>query len=260
MTQIGKPFKSLDAYNNAMSQAINDKLFFLNHLPQDDYLYVDFGCADGALLNRLKSLVSGTFIGYDLSEEMLHEAELKNPDMFFTNRWNDVLEKMDTTSKKKVLILSSVIHEVYSYADSLQDITEFWQKVNYSGFDYVVVRDMIPSQSINRPAHWKHRFCVELFSDAGQLTEFEHNFGTIHNNKNLVHFLLKYRYKINWKREVNENYFPLYKEKFLKKFPSFEQLYVESFKVPFLVKQIKKDFGLTLQDDTHLKAIFYVKS
>ena len=260
MTQIGKPFKSLDAYNNAMSQAIDDKLFFLNHLPQDDYLYVDFGCADGSLLNRLESLVTGTFIGYDLSEEMLHEAKLKNPNMFFTNHWNDILEKMDTTSKKKVLILSSVIHEVYSYANSLQDITEFWQKVNYSGFDYVVVRDMIPSKSIDRPSNRWDALDVLFRCDPKQLEDFQNHFGSINQNKNLVHFLLKYRYTINWNREVNENYFPLYKEEFLTKFPSFKLGYIENFNVPFIVNKVKEDFNITLRDKTHIKAIFYVKS
>lgn len=255
--EIGKPFKSIDSYNNAMAQSIEDKLFFLEKLPKEDYLFVDFGCADGTLINELQKLVPGSsFVGYDLSEEMLQRAKLKTPTVKYTNDWYEVIMEIKHSSKKSVLILSSVIHEVYSYAESEQDIINFWSRVRHTGFDYIVVRDMIPDKSIDRKSEPDEEIKILRRCNRDQLFEFESHFGLVSNNKNLVHFLLKYRYTVNWNREVNENYFPLYKDEFLEKFVGFEPIYVEPFKVIFLMACVKRDFDIWLRDNTHIKAVF----
>ena len=37
-----------------MAKGMEDKLFFLNELPKNyEYTFVDFGCADGTLINYL---------------------------------------------------------------------------------------------------------------------------------------------------------------------------------------------------------------
>lgn len=254
--EIGKPFKSIDSYNNAMSMSMEDKLFFLEKLPKEEYLFVDFGCADGSLLQKLQELVKGSFVGYDISEEMLERARQKTPNIKYTNDWYEVIMELKHSDKKKVLILSSVIHEVYSYAKSEQDIINFWSRVLHSGFDYIVVRDMIPDSTISRPTDPLEEIKVLRRCNRDQLFEFESHFGSISDNRNLVHFLLKYRYTVNWDREVNENYFPLYKEEFLTKFKGFEPVYVESFKVVFLMACVKRDFDFWMKDNTHIKAIF----
>ena len=255
--EIGKPFKSIDSYNNAMAQSIEDKLFFLEKLPKEDYLFVDFGCADGTLINELQKLVPGSsFVGYDPSEEMLQRARLKTPTVKYTNDWYEVIMEIKHSSKKSVLILSSVIHEVYSYAESEQDIVNFWSRVQHTGFDYVVVRDMIPDKSIDRESEPEEEIKILRRCNRDQLFEFESHFGLVSNNQNLVHFLLKYRYTVNWDREVNENYFPIYKDEFLEKFSGFELTYIQPFKVVFLMCCIKKDFDIWLKDDTHIKAVF----
>lgn len=52
------------------------------------------------------------------------------------------------------------------------------------------------------------------------LAEFQSIWGNISNNKNLVHFLMKYKWVENWAREVRENYFPITIEEFLSKVPN----------------------------------------
>ena len=255
--EIGKSFNSIEYYNNEMSKSIKDKLFFLEKLPKEDYLFIDFGCADGTLINELQKLVPGsTFVGYDLSEEMLQKAKLRTPTIKYTNDWYEVIMEIKHSSKKSILILSSVIHEIYSYAKSEQDIINFWNRILYTGFDYIIVRDMIPDKNINRKSKLKDEIKILRECNRNLLFDFESHFGSISNNQNLIHFLLKYRYTVNWNREVNENYIPIYKDEFLNKFTEFDTIYVESFKVPFLVNCIKQDFNISLKDNTHIKAIF----
>lgn len=240
-----------------MAQSIEDKLFFLEHLPKDNYLFIDFGCADGSLISELQKLIpQSSFIGYDISEEMLQKAKFKNPIVEYTNDWHKVVTEIKHSSKKSVLILSSVIHEVYSYAETEQDVIDFWSKVLCTGFDYIVIRDMIPDSSINRQSEAQDEINVLRRCNRDQLFEFESHFGLISNNQNLVHFLLKYRYIINWEREVNENYFPIYKDEFLAKFSGFKPIYLKSFVVPFLEHCVYNDFNIHLVDNTHLKVIF----
>ena len=81
-------------------------------------------------------------------------------------------------------------------------------------------------------------------------------------SRTLSIFLLKYRWKINWERELNENYFPIFIEEFLKimtEDTDYKLDYFEHFRIPFLVNEIKKDFNISLEDNTHIKAVFSYK-
>ena len=75
----------------------------------------------------------------------------------------------------------------------------------------------------------------------------------------MLHFLLKYRWKINWEREVAENYFPIFIEDFLEIMKSYNIIYFERFRVQFLDDEIKKDFNIGLTDYTHVKGVFTLK-
>lgn len=267
---IGKPFKSIASYNNAMSKNIDDKLFFIDFLPKSSMLIVDFGCADGTLISRMYELCNnrqcGTlikYIGFDISEEMVNLAKSKfnhcTDRVLFTNDWKEVETELLSYTGYKVLVLSSVIHEVYSYGTE-ESIREFWDRVVYSGFHYICVRDMMYSEDVDRKtndvklAKFFKRF-PKKFSKAYE--DFVNIWGNAGNNKNLIHFLLKYRWQINWQRELNENYFPIELRVFLFKFESmYNQTYLERFRVPFLEECWKKDFEIEINDYTHIKAIF----
>ena len=272
---IGKPFKSIASYNNAMSKNIDDKLFFAKFLPKHPMLIVDFGCADGSLITKMYELFNdrelGTlikYIGFDISEEMINLAKSKfdhcTDRVKFTNDWNEVEKALLSFTEYKVLILSSVIHEVYSYGTE-ESIREFWDRVIYSGFHYICVRDMMYSEDMDRQTNplTSHRYGLGKLTKTPLntcLKEFEEKWGSINNNKSLIHFLLKYRWQINWQRELNENYFPIELNTFLSKFESmYNQTYLERFRVPFLEECWKKDFDITINDYTHIKAIFECK-
>jgi hypothetical protein len=208
------------------------------------------------------------YIGYDISDTMINLARSNfhgdpTTDINYYNDWSLVKTRLKHYGEyytKKVLILSSVIHEVYSYSNPEQ-ISQFWNNVMDTDFDYIIIRDMCPSKDIERPTGYK---IINALNNANehyqlQLRDFENIWGSIQNNKNAVHFLLKYRYRINWEREVNENYFPIYSEDLLEKITGKEKysaMYLERFSIPFLVDQIKQDFSIDLEDYTHIKAIF----
>lgn len=119
------------------------------------------------------------------------------------------------------MILSSVIHEVYSYGDN-QSVNEFWRQVFNENFRYIAIRDLTPRKSIDRMSDINDVSRVLHNANPTHLAEFQSIWGNISNNKNLVHFLMKYKWVENWAREVRENYFPITIEEFLSKVPNNE--------------------------------------
>lgn len=73
----------------------------------------------------------------------------------------------------------------------------------------------------------------------------------------MIHFLMKYRYMRNWDRENNENYFPITLEKLLSMIPTekYEIVYFQNYVLPFTSDQVKKDFDITIRDNTHIKIL-----
>jgi len=276
--EVGGEFTNLESYNLNMAKGLEDKLFFVKKLPiktGESWIFVDFGCADGVLINALSIIlpkygIKCKLVGYDISENMINIAKKKfknqstdDIEILFTANWDEVLEILDEDmDSKKAIICNSVIHEVYSYANSQSDIDWFWDQITGSGFDYVCVRDMMVSNSIERKTDpdMLETFYEHVEEDKPELKryieDYEDHWGSLKENKNFIHYLLKYRWTTNWTREVNENYFSIMTEEFLDKMKGFKKVYFEEFRVPFLEKCWREDFGIELEDTTHIKAIF----
>ena len=250
--------KNIEVYNSRMAKTLIDKIFFIDKV--DANVFVDFGCADGTVLGYLVELFpDNIYIGYDISKEMIAIAKEKNvgKNIQFYSDIKDVIKALDKIEKpyKTCLILNSVIHEIYSYS-SYEEIEEFY-KLAFGGlFDYISIRDMMPNQSINRPADMTDVAHVRAYANPSQLSEFENVFGSINNNKNLIHFLLKYKYVENWNRECRENYFPITTQQFVKRIPkNFCIDYYTEFLLPYSKRTIYEDFLINVKDTTHLKII-----
>lgn len=251
--------ENLEIYNERMNKSILDKMFFLDKIP-DDVVIVDWGCGNGKLLDRIKSLFPyNTYMGYDISNTMMHLCKKNLNDIFVTSDLDNLINKLNNYEEKDIVInLSSVIHEVYSYKNT-NEISNFWKNIFNIG-DYIVIRDMIPSNSMNRESYQDDIRKIYQHSDRKYLLDFISKSGDIINNKNLIHYLLKYRYKDNWEREVRENYFPLTKETLYTKIPNnFKIRYEEHFILPFIQRKIEEDFNILVKDNTHLKTIIEKK-
>ena len=252
-------------YTTSMSKSMIDKMFFMDKIDSSIKVIFDYGCADGALINFLAPLFPDiAFVGYDASAEMIEHAIsnktyknvsfIDNLDNFST--W---LSENNFTSNQCAINLSSLIHEVYSYS-SIQEIEEFWNFVNKSGFEYIIIRDMCLDAAAHRPALKEDLIKVRSRYAADKIREFENIHGSICDNYNLIHFLLKYRYTENWNREVHENYLPLAVEDIAGKIDThYELIYFDHYILPFLANIVQVDFDITIKDYTHIKFIYRQK-
>lgn len=244
--------KNYDTYNSRMELSMLDKLFFIDKIDTD--LIVDFGCANGALLKAIGKMKQVQLLGYDNDVTMMTDYSCKESPI--VSHW-DTVEAFVKKAKHPTLVLSSVIHEVFHYG-SKADIDAFWKQVLNTGFEFIVIRDMVPSRAIDRAS------CVNdvkkvyhKFLGTTALDDFERVWGSIENNKQLIHFLLKYRYlQPNWEREVRENYMPITREAVLAKIPmDYDIVFHEHYVLPYLLQSVRDDLGIEIKDPTHLKLI-----
>lgn len=248
---------NVDRYVERMQKSLDDKLFFVDKLDFD--VIVDFGCANGAFLSKVKKMKPNVkIIGYDLDETMLSKAraELTSEDIL-TSNWDDVIREIQGYNSP-LLNLSSVIHEVYSYSHS-SAVKSFWENQVFGGdFKWITIRDMIPSCKIDDiDSFRKDVQNVRKRANKFYLESFEKRWGTINDNyRTFCHFLLKYRYIDNWEREVKENYLPVSLETLKKKIPSnYTIQYEQDFIVPFIQENVGKVFNVKIKHSTHVKMI-----
>jgi len=257
MTLDELPIANTARYSDSMAKSLVDKIFFVDKI--NATLLIDYGCADGTLLQAVAKLFPmQDMIGYDLSPEMIAKADEANSGIDFTDDWKNVkrsLVPVKKQGKKTALLLSSLIHEVYNYCNPTE-IKEFWNRVWNSGFDYVIIRDMMVSNSTSRPSDPISAARVRQLTNPKHLAEWESQWGSLDDNWSLVHFLLTYRYQENWHREMRENYLPLSVEKFLNMIPKgYTPSFIEHYTLPFIRNSVAETYGVQLQDRTHLKLI-----
>lgn len=252
------PISDIHDYIDNMNKGLKDKLFFFNKI--DINTLVDFGSADGTLLKEIhKAKPQINLIGYDIDDNMINISKRRYPEIQFYSNWNNVINniKNDNTA----LLLSSVIHEVYSYGTS-KEIKDFWNNQVFDNkFKYVIIRDMIPSSHFDRMNFIDIKKIKEK-SDSKYLNDYENYWGDITLNfRVLLHWLLKYKYTDNWNRELKENYLPVSLETLKKKIPSnWEIIYEKHYTYDYLKQQIKQDFDVDLNEPTHLQMIIQNKN
>lgn len=251
---------NLDVYTTGMQKSLNDKLFFIDKVDGIDRI-VDFGCADGAFLREMYKINPDIdYVGYDNNVEMITQARNSTDCEKFKNiRFTD--EYAFSNTNNTLLNLSSVIHEIYSYSQP-DEINTFWNNVLYKNYKYIAIRDFCISKSINRQSDINDYTKVIQNADKEQIDEYESIWESLRDNRNLVHYLMKYRYTENWNREVRENYFPITLETLLSMIPTYryEIVYFEDYILSFTKNQIKEDFNIDLHDNTHVKLLLKRKN
>lgn len=246
---------SIASYNVEMRKSMIDKIVFMDKI--DAQVIVDFGCADGSTIAFMQAIFPEIiYVGYDISEEMLDLARKNCPGVQFFSNWDELKAHTLTLDGNKAVLLNSLIHEVYSYG-STHDVEVFWDRVyDAELFHYVVIRDMVISDSVTRKSDPLSVIRIRQNYDQAKLREFENQWGSINENWPLVHFLLKYRYERNWAREVKENYLPVSLENLIGRIPKgWDPVDYKHYVLPFTRRTIKQDFNIDLQDPTHLQLI-----
>ena len=246
--------KDYNVYNLGMKKSIRDKLFWEGLIDDTITGICDFGCADGQLLATVHSdFPKWELYGVDNDQHMVDLATETIPNAIFTSDLKDMIliNKYDT----QILNISSVIHEVYSYC-SAEQVDRFWCDVFGVGFKYIAIRDFMPSKNMNGVADINDYQKILAKGSSEHISDFENVWGSIQDRKNMIHFLMKYRYLTNWSREVRENYFPITIEELLSKIPDdYEIVYFNHYILPFNREKIREDFGIELRENTHIKLL-----
>lgn len=241
----------LDAYNQAMEKSLEDKLFFLEHTAGAT-TFVDFGCANGAILKAIHERrgPSKILIGIDHNPMQRAIAEQKVPSGVFVSDFELVKDRVAADDLgPKVAIFSSVIHE----APELLPVA-----VESGVFDYIVVRDMGITPDFARaraPRAWVDRVMAGAprsareFFDAGR---------RLHSMGDLTEFLLKSPYlgnsKAQTERELSENY-PMVGELRGGHDADWSPVLLTHYSAPWVVDRIRHDFGFEFPFPTHFKLI-----
>lgn len=245
-----------NVYSFGMKKSIKDKLFFEGLVEHVDTI-IDFGCADGQILKQLhRDFPEWKLIGIDADQTMLELAKYNCNNAEYICAKGIPVDKLKNNSSNALLNLSSVVHEVYSYSCP-NEVSSFWENVFACGCKYIAIRDLMLSIESDRESDINDRVGVLTNTHLDALHEFTSLWGSIKSQKNLLHFLMKYRYRENWHREVRENYFPITVEQLLSMIPTdkYRVVYFSHYILPFNRNKILEDFGIELKDNTHVKVL-----
>lgn len=257
-----------EVYLSRMSAAIADKLFFFDYLPENMNIFLDYGCADGTLLRKAhERYPQAICIGYDTNEDFIKKASADCPsNCYFYSSLEQVKYILDSAYHARrgpvALILSSVVHEVFTY-ENYNGIQTFWNFIGHPMFDYLCIRDMGLAQgewhrAANKTIVSKVREWACTSARQHQIGDFVEKRGDLTNQYNLCEFLLKYAYTENWDREVEENYFALSPETLMKELftRSWSPIYFRHWTLPYIQNKIKDDFGIDMPCNTHYKGVW----
>lgn len=242
--------KDIETYNQRMAASMIDKIYFMDKVDATEF--IDIGCADGHMLKVLADLFpQNSYLGYDNNPAMIEAAKAGDYDnLFFTSDWEE-LRKRRSTVQKTCVILSSMIHEVYSYKGQ----ENFWRMVWDTNAEYIAIRDMAVSKTASRPSDPITVARIRQVYDSDRLNQWQAKWGSLEDNWSLTHFLLSYHYE-NWEREYQENYLPLSVEELLKVIPvRYKPIFIEHYTLPYIRRKVKKEFGVELQERTHVKLV-----
>jgi hypothetical protein len=247
---------NISRYTIDMSRSLDEKLFFLPSIKSRSF--VDYGCANGIIGAELLSRRPGiTYRGFDLSRKMVKQGRRQHPTLQFFNHWDELITDLDP-SEHPTLILSSIIHEVYSYSTP-REIYKFWQRVLSFRWSNVIIRDMIPYDVLNRNVSISADV-VRTARPNWMIDSFESRWGSIDIERNLVHLLLKYRYEQDWARELDEDYIPINEDQLMNIVGSnFQVVYYRRNTPRFLTQMALKDVGVLWPANVHLSLILIPK-
>ena len=266
-----------DIYLSNMSKSFADKAWFVKYIRPGITTIVDFGGGSGEFCQYVDRILSFRkrpmrYVVIDNNQEFAVKAEM-NGFMTFSSL-GDFRASRVCDPAQALLVMSSVIHEVYSYQEENGPAEDFWKEVGGCKFRQIAIRDMSMNENAYRTVPksavawiYENVFMSDLPIKGVPLRQqtesFEARWGAICdpstgrvNVKNLVHFLIKYRYVENWDREVNEDYLPVTQDRLAGIIigMGYQLTHKESSKLEFYARQWAKDFRLNRPDDNGYRA------
>ena len=267
-----------DIYLANMAKSFGDKAWFLKYIPKGVDMIVDFGGGTGEFAEYCMNKTGDTirYVVIDNNPSFLSTA--KDKGIMCYASLQELLKAEGEKLQSALLVLSSVIHEIYSYQEEFGDAKNFWTDIKNCHFRAIAIRDMSIAENSfkNIPVEatlWVYQniFCSDKITYKGKpfveiTRSFEEVWGPLCdlqlkkvNVKQLFHFLIKYRYQANWEREVKEDYLPITQDKlqkWLTSFMSYSLVHKESSHLAFYDDCWTKDFKLNRPDNGNYKKTF----
>lgn len=239
------------SYMAEMSKGVQEKLFFLDKLPLGTHL-LDFGCADGFLMNEIHRVRPDIVLaGLDLSEEALHSVYEKSSDflLFKTNR--EAESWLKQISAPTAFFASSVLHEVCHYGGNTA-WEDFWELA--SEFQHFAFRDFSLTETEGLAADQKFVDDVKAKLPSWQVQSYENVWGKIKTNKDALHLLLKAPWISSWERESEENYFPIYRRELTNAATTaFKHGTINPYRHAYSNERSRSEFEIEIPVSTHIQ-------
>ena len=243
-----------EKYFALLEKGMLDKVWFLEKIEHSTETLVDFGCGDGSLFTIIDRIYPGKFryIGIDHDEKMIALAKENGIEIY-----SSLAELPEIDYGKSALILNSVLHEIFSYS-AFNVAYELFEEMAAKKFRHIAIRDMCLNRKDKLPNYTKE-IMESKFAD--QYQEFmEINPDTIYPDiadyKVLtLEFLLKYRYEQDREKEKSAVYLWRWHAHIPEIFNEYTKEFDSTFRVPYIIRQIRNDFGIDLQFDTHRKML-----
>lgn len=243
---------NITKYNDSMRKSMMDKLFFIDKINSD--IIIDFGCADGSMIKMMNEIFPEyRYFGYDQNKKMIELAKENNANsnnVEFYSNWNGLIHILDNTKGVKTLVMSSVLHEI-------ENKTEFFDTINLSNFDYLVIRDM--HLNYDRTFNCFQTKMIEKLLPI----EIKSHYGSkLFEMRYLIQAIFKSYYMHNLQYELKEDYFS-FTETYMSELTDKHKLilrYKDLYILPYWRDKILRDFGIDISMlTTHIKLIYKIK-
>lgn len=249
-----------DVYVKRMEASLQEKVYFLKYLSPDVEYILDFGCADGTLLYSIKDM-GYRCCGIDNEEMMqkLAREKLESNSLIYSSLDEYLVHNKEKVSKTAI-VLSSVIHEIFSYSN-ISDALKLLNSIFRVGFKQICIRDM----AFNEVLYYNPVNYMDLNKVSGHplyKSYINYTGHEVEAEAELYHFLLKYKYVENWNRELCENYVMFSMEELLSIFKicmggtKYQMNYYEHKLLEYTRDTVYKDFGLIMNKCTNYKVIY----
>lgn len=236
-------------YLSSLKNTFIDKAFFIEKLPEDINVIIDYGCADGSFLKFLKNIYGDRFKYYGVDNnpcfiEMCKKNSIKAV---------EYIDELKVDLQKTCINFSSSLHEIFMATDPgtfFKSLFQLLRKRNISFPKVISIRDMYIKDNHNETdtkfiLNCMYRFtrkCSEKFSE---FLDYVPIVNATNDSRECIHFLLKYMYDFNWQKEKFEDYLS-----FTKNYQSLMNLLIDynyvkkwnfEYYLPYLIEKWKKD-------------------
>ena len=243
-----------EKYYTQMSQNITEKIdFIVKELSNSNYKkVVDIGCADGKTIQELSKLFNKLqFIGIDINSRLVENNNNSNAYQNITYITPSENSYKNLFDKNTLVIMSSVLHEIYSFTDK-NSIKQLLSDISKSGG--VAIRDMyFTPNSLQVENNLQYIKSKRIITKSNELLKVRN---TKMSNEFITEMLLKSLYPDNWENEKNEKYFSTNWVEIANIFSenNLEKVYYNTYMNNYLLEKLPMLKDLT--NTTHCKVIY----